>query len=60
MESAFSTTALSTQPPLTDPAILPLEEMAITDPIGRGEEPQVLTTVANATRSPPSNQSVIG
>ena len=39
MASASCTTAPSTQPPLTEPAISPAPEMAIFDPSGSGAEP---------------------
>ncbi len=52
----LSTTAASTQPPLTEPAIFPPAVSAIADPAGRGAEPHVWMTVAIATRSPDSRQ----
>ena len=50
--AAASATAPSMQPPETEPAICPASETIKRDPAGRGEEPQVSTTVAMATRSP--------
>src|SRR5579872_185471 len=49
---ASSATAASTQPPLTEPAILPLLVTAILAPSGRGAEPCTAMTVASATCSP--------
>src|SRR5439155_11134132 len=43
------TTAPSTQPPETEPTNAPESASASLAPAGRGEEPQVLTTVASAT-----------
>jgi hypothetical protein len=40
------------QPPLTEPAILPERVSAMRLPGGRGELPQVSTTVASAVASP--------
>src|ERR671924_888600 len=54
--SASVTTAPSTQPPETEPTIAPLSSTASLAPTGRGEEPQVLTTVATATPDPASRQ----
>src|SRR6516164_5114236 len=54
--SASLTTAPSTQPPETEPTIAPLSLTASLAPTGRGEEPQVVTTVANATPDPSSRQ----
>src|SRR5262249_59688258 len=52
----LSTTAASTQPPLTEPATLPVVVIAIDDPAWRGAEPHVWITVAIAMRSPDSRQ----
>ena len=52
---ADCTTAPSMQPPDTEPAMRPSEEMAMREPAGRGEEPQVRTTQARATSHPSSN-----
>ena len=49
---ASATTAPSTHPPETDPAILLSDETASWLPAGLGADPQVLVTVANA--APPS------
>jgi hypothetical protein len=49
---AASATAPSMQPPDTLPAIRPEAVTAKRDPAGRGELPQVSTTVASATSSP--------
>ena len=49
---ASSTTAPSTQPPETEPAISPREPTANLAPSGRGAERRVRTTVASATSSP--------
>src|SRR5215831_19711295 len=53
---ASLTTAPSTQPPETEPTIAPLSSTASLAPTGRGEEPQVVTTVASATPDPASRQ----
>src|SRR5260370_42402653 len=53
---ASPTTAPSTQPPDTDPTNSPLSATASLAPAGRGEDPQVLTTVAKATPWPASRQ----
>src|SRR6266699_626248 len=53
---AASTTAGSTQPPLTEPVNSPLSLTASFAPGLRGAEPYMLTTVATATRSPCSRQ----
>src|SRR5215212_3133012 len=47
----------STQPPETDPAIMPSSRIAVSAPIGRGAEPHVLTMVARTTRWPLFTQS---
>src|SRR5687768_15260940 len=52
----MSNTAVSTQPPLTEPARSPLLETAMVAPIGRGAEPATRTTVAMAMRSPRARQ----
>ena len=52
---ADCTTAPSMHPPDTEPAMRPSEEMAIREPAGRGEEPQVRTTQASTTSHPSSN-----
>ena len=49
---ASPTTAPSTQPPETEPAISPREPTANLEPSGRGAERRVRTTVASATSSP--------
>src|SRR5579864_8634910 len=49
---ASSITAPSTQPPETDPTKAPSSATASLAPAGRGDEPQVLTTVASATPLP--------
>src|ERR1700730_4449383 len=54
--SASSTTAPSTQPPDTEPTMAPVSLTASLAPTGRGEEPHVVTTVANATPDPASRQ----
>src|SRR5262249_49323678 len=50
--SASVTTAPSMQPPDTEPTIAPLSSTASWLPTGRGEEPQVVMTVAIATPLP--------
>src|SRR6204780_455769 len=55
--SASVTTAPSTQPPDTEPKKLPSSSMTRLEPTGRGAEPQVSTTVANATALPFLRQS---
>src|SRR5262249_24898495 len=54
---ASSITAPSTQPPDTEPTKAPSSATASLAPAGRGEEPQVLTTVASATPLPAWRQS---
>jgi cytoskeletal protein RodZ len=49
---ASTTTAPSTQPPETEPAISPSPEIASWLPTGRGAEPQVSTTVASTAPLP--------
>src|SRR5205085_9225606 len=56
VSSASVTTAPSTQPPDTEPTKAPSLSTASLEPSGRGEEPQVLTTVASATPRPASRQ----
>src|SRR5579875_331595 len=53
---AVSTTAGSTQPPLTEPVSSPLSLTASFAPGWRGADPAILTTVAMATRSPRARQ----
>src|SRR5687768_5177902 len=53
----MSKTAVSTQPPLTEPARSPPLETAIVAPTGRGAEPSTRTTVAIATRCPAARQA---
>src|ERR1700744_6592707 len=55
--SASVTTAPSTQPPDTEPKTVPSSFITRLDPAGRGAEPQVSTTVANATPWPAFCQS---
>src|SRR6185312_5715743 len=55
--SASVTTAPSTQPPETEPRKFPSLSMTRLEPIGRGAEPQVSTTVASATSRPFLRQS---
>src|SRR6185437_1206355 len=55
--SASVTTAPSTQPPDTDPRKLPSLSITRFEPVGRGAEPQVSTTVASATPRPSFRQS---
>ena len=47
----------SIHPPDTDPTTLPLSHKAMMEPTGRGDEPQVRTTVANNARWPDLRQS---
>ena len=49
-------TAPSMQPPETEPCISPASSTISMLPAGRGEEPQVETTVATATLRPASRQ----
>src|SRR5438045_6995358 len=56
VSKASVTTAPSTQPPDTEPIKAPSLSTASLEPSGRGEEPQVLTTVASATPLPASRQ----
>src|SRR5262249_18465465 len=55
--SASVTTAPSTQPPDTEPRNVPSSLMTRCEPVGRGAEPQVSTTVASATPWPAFFQS---
>src|SRR4029077_15088631 len=52
--AASSTTAPSTQPPDTEPRKFPSPSMTRCEPIGRGADPHVSTTVAIATCRPAS------
>ena len=45
------------QPPETEPMALPSSRNAIIEPTGRGDEPQVRTTVASKARWPALRQS---
>ena len=45
------------QPPETEPASRPSPQIASSAPSGRGEEPQVRTTVASVTGSPAACQA---
>src|SRR5689334_1359972 len=54
---ASVTTAPSTQPPDTEPRKFPSLSITRLEPIGRGAEPQVSTTVASATPRPSLVQS---
>ena len=45
------------QPPETDPSMPPSESISSWLPAGRGEDPQVCTTVARATRRPWSSHA---
>jgi len=45
------------QPPETEPATWPSSRMIMSEPGGRGAEPQVRTTVPSTTRWPRSSQS---
>src|SRR4051812_2581379 len=47
----------SMQPPDTEPTTAPSSASAMIEPIGRGEEPQVRTTVASSARLPAWRQS---
>ncbi len=40
------------QPPDTEPTTAPEAPSAMMEPMGRGDEPQVRTTVASSARSP--------
>src|SRR5690625_1353118 len=54
---ASETTAPSMQPPETEPTMLFRSSTRSWLPTGRGEEPQVVTTVASATSRPSSSQA---
>src|SRR5205085_4049411 len=56
---AASTTSPSTQPPETEPASSPLSPTASFEPMGRGADRRVATTVASATFSPRARQRSI-
>src|SRR5947208_16190399 len=56
VSKASVTTVPSTQPPDTEPTKAPSLSTASLEPRGRGEEPQVSPTVANATPRPASRQ----
>src|SRR5690554_4215013 len=45
------------QPPDTEPTTVPSSHNAMMEPMGRGDEPQVRTTVANKARRPAKRQS---
>ena len=45
------------QPPETDPTTAPSSRSAMMQPTGRGDEPQVRTTVASTARLPSWRQS---
>jgi hypothetical protein len=45
------------QPPLTEPTTAPSSASAMMEPTGRGDEPQVRTTVASSARLPARRQS---
>src|SRR5215212_9179248 len=45
------------QPPETEPTTEPSSASAMIEPIGRGDEPQVRTTVASSARLPARRQS---
>src|SRR4051812_41942417 len=47
----------SMQPPDTEPTTAPSSASAMMEPMGRGEEPQVRTTVASSARLPACRQS---
>src|SRR5512134_1745674 len=51
-----ATKSSSTQPPDTEPAKRPSPATASMAPTGRGEEPQVFTTVERATGTPSASQ----
>lgn len=46
----------SMQPPETEPTTAPVSHKAMMEPTGRGDEPQVRTTVVNMALSPASRQ----
>ena len=45
------------QPPETEPTTAPSSSSAMMEPTGRGDEPQVRTTVASSARLPAARQS---
>jgi hypothetical protein len=45
------------QPPDTEPTTAPSSHSAMMEPTGRGDEPQVRTTVASSARLPATRQS---
>jgi hypothetical protein len=45
------------QPPDTEPTTAPSSHSAMIEPTGRGDEPQVRTTVASSARLPAARQS---
>ena len=45
-------------PPETEPTTAPVSHMAMIEPMGRGEEPQVLVTVAKKALCPLVRQSL--
>ena len=44
------------QPPETEPTTAPVSHKAMMEPMGRGDEPQVRTTVASKARLPSKRQ----
>ena len=44
------------QPPETEPTTVPSSHKAMIEPTGRGDEPQVRTTVASKARLPSTRQ----
>jgi hypothetical protein len=44
------------QPPDTEPTTAPVSHKAMIEPIGRGDDPHVRTTVASKARCPASRQ----
>ena len=54
-----STMSSSMQPPETDPTTSPSSRTASIAPSGRGELPQVFTTVTSSTRRPASSHSAL-
>jgi len=46
----------SIHPPYTEPTTAPVSQSAMMEPTGRGDEPQVRTTVVNKARCPASRQ----
>ncbi len=53
-----STMSSSMQPPDTEPSTCPSSRTASIAPSGRGELPQVLTTVTSSTRRPAASHSL--